>query len=158
MPLYLNMVAGYCFGIGLTFAGTADSQAKHTILHYLTIFQRRVIKRMNMMMVMVMKIMLMMIMMALMVMKNDHDEHCDDNHVDAYLLRLRENKSTALFAIQRQDRVTLENCLSVMALSLAAVMAGTGDVDCLRVFRELRWRVDDTSSGAHMSFAMAIGE
>merc|ERR1712185_488878 len=37
-------------------------------------------------------------------------------------------------------------------------MAGTGDVDCLRVLRELRWRIDaDVTYGNHMALHSAIG-
>jgi hypothetical protein len=37
------------------------------------------------------------------------------------------------------------------------VMAGTGEVSSLRLLRELRWRLDDTSYGSHMALSMAIG-
>ena len=49
---------------------------------------------------------------------------------------------------QRPTRPTLEMCLGVTAIALGMVMAGTGDLDCLRTLRALRWRVDAEASGA----------
>ena len=49
-------------------------------------------------------------------------------------------------------------CLALSALSLSSVMAGSGDIDCLRTLRELRWRYEDVSFGTHMALSMAIGE
>ena len=51
-------------------------------------------------------------------------------------------------------------CLSCVSTSLGIVMAGSGDVDCLRIFRELRWRADDGvygSYGFHFAISMSIG-
>ena len=50
----------------------------------------------------------------------------------------------------RHSKGIVEMCVSCMSLSLASVMAGSGDVDCLRVFRELRWKHDDGLFGYHM--------
>lgn len=36
-------------------------------------------------------------------------------------------------------------------------MAGSGDIDCFRVLRELRWRADEGSYGSHFAITMAIG-
>lgn len=36
-------------------------------------------------------------------------------------------------------RAAIDMCTCTAALGLASAMAGTGDVDCLRVFRELRF-------------------
>lgn len=45
-----------------------------------------------------------------------------------------------------------------MSLALACVMAGSGDLDCLRLFRMLRWKVDvEQTYGSHMVYGMAIG-
>ncbi len=37
---YLNIVSGLCLGLGLVFAGSADSDAKSTIINKLQLFQR----------------------------------------------------------------------------------------------------------------------
>lgn len=59
---------------------------------------------------------------------------------------------------RRPEKLLLEMCLSCSAISLALVMAGTGDVDALRLFRELRWKCNgDTRFGSHMAFGAAIG-
>jgi anaphase-promoting complex subunit 1 len=56
------------------------------------------------------------------------------------------------------DRMMMENCISTLALSYAMVMAGTGDVEALRVLRKLRKRVGhEVTYGHHMAIGMAIG-
>jgi hypothetical protein len=55
-------------------------------------------------------------------------------------------------------RSSVEMCAAAVSLALAAVCAGTGDVDVLRILRELRWKVDDVTYGTHMALSMAIGE
>mmetsp|Transcript_13328 Transcript_13328/g.46314 ORF Transcript_13328/g.46314 Transcript_13328/m.46314 type:complete len:1280 (+) Transcript_13328:1580-5419(+) len=61
-------------------------------------------------------------------------------------------------AAMRPDRPTLEMCLSAAATALGMVMAGTGDLESLRLLRELRWRVDDgVTYGTHMACHSAIG-
>lgn len=56
---------------------------------------------------------------------------------------------------------TIETCLSVIVLSLAIVMAGTGDLDVLRICRHLRSRISQPSGcvlyGFHMAIHMALG-
>ncbi|KAI9879579.1 MAG: Anaphase-promoting complex subunit 1, partial [Watsoniomyces obsoletus] len=58
-------------------------------------------------------------------------------------------------------RVTLNsvrNCLDVIALATASVMAGSGDLIVLRRLRSLHGRTDkDTPFGSHMASHMAIG-
>jgi anaphase-promoting complex subunit 1 len=58
-------------------------------------------------------------------------------------------------------RVTLNsvrNCLDVIALATASVMAGSGDLIILRRLRSLHGRTDkDTPFGSHMASHMAIG-
>ena len=58
-------------------------------------------------------------------------------------------------------RVTLNsvrNCLDVLALATASVMAGSGDLAVLRRLRSLHGRTDkDTPFGSHMAAHMAIG-
>eukprot|EP00928_Gymnodinium_smaydae_P030278 TRINITY_DN22559_c0_g2_i1.p1 TRINITY_DN22559_c0_g2~~TRINITY_DN22559_c0_g2_i1.p1 ORF type:complete len:703 (-),score=112.61 TRINITY_DN22559_c0_g2_i1:9-2078(-) len=56
------------------------------------------------------------------------------------------------------DRSTLETCQSVVAMALGMVLAGTGDLDALRLLRAIRKRSDlETSYGVHMATHMAIG-
>ncbi len=74
-----------------------------------------------------------------------------------WLLELRDNKD-AVTLTQRPDNSTLVTCLSTVAISLAMVMSGTGDLDSFRLFRVLRWKCDDgTLYGTHMAFGAAIG-
>jgi len=55
-------------------------------------------------------------------------------------------------------RITARNCQDVVALSAAAVMAGTGDIFLLRRLRLLHSRSDpDTPYGSHLATHMAIG-
>ncbi|CAB3377512.1 Hypothetical predicted protein [Cloeon dipterum] len=56
---------------------------------------------------------------------------------------------------------TVESCINVIVLSLAMVMAGTGDLTVLRLCRFLRSRVGPTQAvvtyGSHMATHMAMG-
>ncbi|KKK23392.1 hypothetical protein P175DRAFT_0434403 [Aspergillus ochraceoroseus IBT 24754] len=55
-------------------------------------------------------------------------------------------------------RNSVRHCQDVVALSAAAVMAGTGDLPLFRRLRSLHGRVDpDTPYGSHMASHMAIG-
>ena len=70
------------------------------------------------------------------------------------LKKLRESPSHP----HRSDRSTLEMCLGCTALALGMVMAGTGELSTLRLFRELRATVeDDVYFGNHMALGMSIG-
>ena len=78
-------------------------------------------------------------------------------------LSLREGKVEptlfhAKIPIDRSIRPTLECSLCATALALSCVMAGQGDARCLRVLRELRWKVEDINYGSHMAINMAIGK
>ncbi|KAL3466819.1 hypothetical protein BJX64DRAFT_218435 [Aspergillus heterothallicus] len=55
-------------------------------------------------------------------------------------------------------RNSVRHCQDVVALSAAAVMAGTGDLALFRRLRSLHGRVDaDTPYGSHMAAHMAVG-
>lgn len=58
-------------------------------------------------------------------------------------------------------KATLEACLNVLVLSLSLVMAGTGDLQVLRLCRHLRMRTGSFSNvvtyGSHMATHMALG-
>lgn len=52
----------------------------------------------------------------------------------------------------------LEMCLGCAAISLAMVLAGTGDLEALKLFKMLRWRCDEeVNYGTHMTYGAAIG-
>ncbi|XP_012223687.1 anaphase-promoting complex subunit 1 isoform X2 [Linepithema humile] len=56
---------------------------------------------------------------------------------------------------------TVETCLNVVLLSTAVVMAGTGNLDVMRICRHIRTRVGPTSGvvtyGSHLATHMALG-
>ncbi|KAL1503732.1 hypothetical protein AB1Y20_012203 [Prymnesium parvum] len=59
---------------------------------------------------------------------------------------------------RRAEQPTLETCVGAAAIALSLVMAGSGNLDCLRLLRVLRRRVDnDVTYGYHMAISMAIG-
>ncbi|KAK8855444.1 20s cyclosome subunit (apc1) [Apiospora arundinis] len=59
---------------------------------------------------------------------------------------------------ERTVQVTGRMCLDVVALSTAAVMAGTCDIKVLRILRSLHSRNDpETTFGSHMAIHMAMG-
>lgn len=58
----------------------------------------------------------------------------------------------------RPEQPIVGMCLGMCAISLALVMAGTGDLESLRLFKAIRWRSDcSIRHGAHMTIAAAIG-
>ncbi|XP_066581363.1 anaphase-promoting complex subunit 1 isoform X2 [Prorops nasuta] len=56
---------------------------------------------------------------------------------------------------------TIETCLNIILLSTSVVMAGTGDLQTMRICRHIRTRVGPTSSvvtyGSHLATHMALG-
>jgi len=59
---------------------------------------------------------------------------------------------------KRPSHSMLEMCLSNIAVSLGMVMAGSGDLDLLRIFRELRQKCEpEVRYGDHMALGSAIG-
>ena len=74
-----------------------------------------------------------------------------------HFIRLRD-ESDAICVALRPERPILEMCLSCAAVSLAMVMAGTGDVEVLKLLRAIRWRCDEAVRyGTHMAIGSAIG-
>ena len=75
------------------------------------------------------------------------------------LNRFRENKIDERFkvVVDKSVRPTLEMAMNTCALGLACVLAGTGDIDALRVFRELRVKIEDVAFGTHQAIGTAIG-
>jgi anaphase-promoting complex subunit 1 len=108
--IYVHVVAGACFGLGLRFAGTGDKRAADALF-----------------------------------------ERVQELHA------LREANDGVAVAL-RPEFPILETCLSCTAISLAMVLAGTGDLEALKLFKILRWRCDgDINYGSHTVYGMAIG-
>ena len=108
--IYVHVIAGACFGMGLRYAGTANKQAAGAIFE-------RVLE----------------------------------------LQTLRDANDSVAMALRPEPQI-LETCLGCCAISLAMVNAGTGDLECLKLFKILRWRCDEeVKYGTHMSYSMAIG-
>lgn len=73
------------------------------------------------------------------------------------LQELRQGQDPVSIAA-RPDEPVLETCLCTAAVSLGLVMAGSGDLDALRLLKVVRWRCEDDSKyGHHMMYGMAIG-
>ena len=108
--MYVHVIAGACFAIGVRFAGTGDPNAKSLIESYV---------------------------MELLTLRSANDP---------------------VSIVSKPEFPILETCLGQAAIALALVMAGTGDLDTLRIFKILRWRHDkDIRFGTHMTYGMAIG-
>ena len=74
-----------------------------------------------------------------------------------HLIRLRD-ESDAVSVALKPERPILEMCLNSVAVSLAMVMAGTGDVGTFKLLRAIRWRCDgNIRYGTHMAIGSAIG-
>lgn len=70
---------------------------------------------------------------------------------------LRKGLATVLPGVQKLCRGLIEMCTCSTAIALSMICAGSGDVDALRIIRELRWKVDDVLYGSHMALGMALG-
>lgn len=72
--------------------------------------------------------------------------------------RMRDAKDKENIVGDKVLKVAIETAICSVSLALSCVMAGSGDLDCLRIFRELRSKVDgDQVTGSHMAVGMAIG-
>lgn len=108
--IYVHIVSGACFSIGLRYAGTGDTAASAAIFE-------RVIE----------------------------------------LQTLRDANDSVSIGMRPEVQI-LETCLGCAAISLGMVLAGTGDLEALRLFKILRWRCDEqVKYGTHMAYSMAIG-
>ncbi len=73
-------------------------------------------------------------------------------------LRCLRDENDPISVALRPERQVLEMCLGCAAISLALVLAGSGDLNALRLFKILRWRCEDkVTYGTHMAFSSAIG-
>ena len=73
------------------------------------------------------------------------------------LQKLRDGNDSVSTAL-RPDMPTVELCLGSAAVSLAMVMAGTGNLKMFRLLKALRWKCDmDVKYGNHMAYGSAIG-
>jgi anaphase-promoting complex subunit 1 len=108
--IYVHVLAGACFALGLRFAGTGNKDAASVIFGRL-------------------------------------QELCD----------LRGGHD-AVHAALRPPTPVLEMCLGCVAISLSMVLAGTGDLNALRILKILRWPCgEEISYGSHLAYGMAIG-
>jgi len=73
------------------------------------------------------------------------------------LMELRD-AANPISAALRPPTPVLEMCLGCAAISLSMVLAGTGNLDALRLFKMLRWPcTDDISYGSHQAYGTAVG-
>lgn len=75
-----------------------------------------------------------------------------------HLMKSFRDSNDPVSAALRPEQSIVGMCIGICAVSLALVMAGTGDLDTLRLFKIIRWRSDEEiRHGSHMSIASAIG-
>ncbi|KAG9532883.1 hypothetical protein KCU93_g551, partial [Aureobasidium melanogenum] len=68
------------------------------------------------------------------------------------------SKQDAFFYDAKLARATVKRCIDVLALAMATIMAGTGDLQSFRFLRSLHGRVDpETTYGSHLAAHLAIG-
>lgn len=68
------------------------------------------------------------------------------------------SKQDAFFYDAKLARATVKRCIDVLALAMATIMAGTGDLKSFRFLRSLHGRVDaETTYGSHLAAHLAIG-
>jgi len=75
-----------------------------------------------------------------------------------FLMKSFRDSNDPVPAALRPEQSIVGMCVGTCAVSLALVMAGTGDLDTLRLLKIIRWRSDDEiRHGSHMTIASAIG-
>jgi hypothetical protein len=131
LKAYLCTTSGFCWGIGMVYAGTQNIDAKKTTLKFLRILQGLRDGKAK-----------------LRASLESDIEAGDGSPPYSTLFSAMEGKSTIPL---------LEMCISLVALSLSCIMAGTGDTVCFRILRELRWRAEETTYGGHMALSTSIG-
>lgn len=55
------------------------------------------------------------------------------------------------------NKTTLESCLSTVCVALGMVMAGSGDLNALKLLRTIRWKTLGVSYGTHVALNSSIG-
>lgn len=125
-----NIVAGACFGIGLKYAGTTLKEAHITLVHYLDRLSRA-----------------------------GYVKSKSSYWVVRRLAELTVMVSLLASSVQGKiKRHAIQCCLGVVAMSLAMVMAGTGDVNVLRRLRGAHGHFSEgVTYGTHLSSHMALG-
>ncbi len=127
---HANITAGAVMAIGLRFAGTANETARETLSYHVRRFKAMLNRRNRGKPLPV-------------VGAGSAAARFANGVADAAAARAQPGLAfpPEYFPVgTRADRVTLEMCLGVAANALAMVMAGTGELDTLRLLRELRLR------------------
>lgn len=69
-------------------------------------------------------------------------------------------KLSSQSVVEQAGRSTIESCINVLVLSLSTVMAGTGNIEVMRICRYLRSRTNQTNLvlyGSHLATHMSLG-
>ena len=126
---FFTAVAGACMAIGLRYAGTADREARDVLMRRLRMLQ--CVRN-----------------------RGRSQTKAAAGGAPGTLPPLRGSQVDRVAS----SRATVEMCCGTVALALALVMAGTGEVATMRLLRELRNKVDiSVSYGHHMAYNMALG-
>lgn len=78
--------------------------------------------------------------------------------VDGSLLVIDRTSNLMLAASDKSSKHPIETAVCMVAISASMVLAGSGDLDLLRVLRVLRGRVEDVTYGTHLALGTAIGK
>lgn len=74
---------------------------------------------------------------------------------------IRDNKSSLLGDSRHLQSKLLkphvEMIVSTTSLAVSMICAGSGDLDVLRIVRELRWKIDELMYGSHVALSMSLG-
>ena len=69
-------------------------------------------------------------------------------------------KLSSQSVVEQAGKSTIESCINVLVLSLSTVMAGTGNIEVMRICRYLRSRTNQTNLvlyGSHLATHMSLG-
>ncbi|SCV73235.1 BQ2448_7160 [Microbotryum intermedium] len=127
-----SIIAGACFAIGLKFAGTAAAEAHGTLIHYLDRLTRAAYTK-------------------------GERASCIETLLKQVLTCFRAlcPAPTVQAKIRRH---AIRSCLSVVAVALSMVMAGTGEINVLRRLRVAHGHFGEgVTYGTHLASHMALG-
>jgi len=146
--LYLNAVAGACWGLGLRFAGTGSRSVAAFLTHYLLCFKALRARKDGSNNPAVLRLL------------NPPPAKLTGSDKSAAARRklARWRSLWRKAPLHKVDRSTLEIGISCCALALSMVLAGTGDLATFKLLRSLRYTIDrQLVFGQAMALHMAIG-
>jgi hypothetical protein len=134
---YLSIVTGYCMGIALVHAGTANEEVKNTICVFFSMLLRLRAGRLY-----------------------KFQKQAKSTAADSKLAQNIPFFSTSFMKAcnEKVSKVLVDMYLSCLSISAGIVMSGTGDISVLRLVREARMKNEESFYGSQMAYSMTTGK